>query len=98
MTDEQKTKLNPIEESRREKILDFMNTYGWAILATIIAIGVLAYFGVFTPPKPTTAISFCEAHNLTHFFYNGESYCTNGLVGYKIIPENSTNWVVAIGG
>ncbi len=24
-------------------------TYGWAILAAIIAIGVLAYFGVFTP-------------------------------------------------
>ncbi|HLC31170.1 MAG TPA: hypothetical protein VJK51_00745 [Candidatus Nanoarchaeia archaeon] len=29
-------------------------TYGWAILAAIIAIGVLAYFGVFSPGKYIT--------------------------------------------
>lgn len=29
--------------------MEFLMTYGWAILAAIIAIGVLAYFGVFTP-------------------------------------------------
>ena len=31
--------------------MDFLMTYGWAILAAIIAIGVLAYFGVFSPGK-----------------------------------------------
>lgn len=29
--------------------MEFLMTYGWAILAAIIAIGVLAYFGVFNP-------------------------------------------------
>ncbi len=29
--------------------MEFLMTYGWAILAAIIAIGVLAYFGVFAP-------------------------------------------------
>ena len=29
--------------------MEFLMTYGWAILAAIIAIGVLAYFGVFSP-------------------------------------------------
>jgi hypothetical protein len=29
-------------------------TYGWAILAAVIAIGVLAYFGVFSPGKYVT--------------------------------------------
>lgn len=31
--------------------MEFLMTYGWAILAAIIAIGVLAYFGVFNPGK-----------------------------------------------
>lgn len=33
--------------------MEFLMTYGWAILAAIIAIGVLAYFGVFSPGKYT---------------------------------------------
>lgn len=31
--------------------MEFLMTYGWAILAAVIAIGVLAYFGVFSPGK-----------------------------------------------
>ena len=34
--------------------VEFLMTYGWAILAAIIAIGVLAYFGVFSPGKYVT--------------------------------------------
>ena len=29
--------------------MEFLMTYGWAILAAIVVIGVLAYFGVFSP-------------------------------------------------
>jgi len=38
--------------------MEFLMTYGWAILAAIIAIGVLAYFGVFSPGKfvPAAAV------------------------------------------
>jgi hypothetical protein len=31
--------------------MEFLMTYGWAILAAIIVIGVLAYFGVFSPSR-----------------------------------------------
>jgi len=31
--------------------MEFLMTYGWAILAAVIVIGVLAYFGVFNPGK-----------------------------------------------
>jgi len=34
---------------RGQAAMEFLMTYGWAILAAIIAIGVLAYFGVFSP-------------------------------------------------
>ena len=36
-------------EKRGQAAMEFLMTYGWAILAAIIAIGVLAYFGVFSP-------------------------------------------------
>jgi len=31
--------------------MEFLMTYGWAILAAIVVIGVLAYFGVFSPSR-----------------------------------------------
>ncbi|MEK6885320.1 MAG: hypothetical protein AABY22_37155 [Nanoarchaeota archaeon] len=46
--------MEEIENQRKslnESIMEFLMTYGWAILAAIIAIGILAYFGVFKIPK-----------------------------------------------
>ena len=36
-------------QKKGQAAMEFLMTYGWAILAAIIAIGVLAYFGVFSP-------------------------------------------------
>jgi len=46
------------ERKRGQAAMEFLMTYGWAILAAIIAIGVLAYFGVFSPGKftPSTVV------------------------------------------
>jgi len=55
---------------RGQAAMEFLMTYGWAILAAIIAIGVLAYFGVFNAETfiPTaTVISaplYAEAWNV----------------------------------
>ena len=38
-------------QKRGQAAMEFLMTYGWAILAAIIAIGVLVYFGVFSPGK-----------------------------------------------
>lgn len=40
--------------------MEFLMTYGWAILAAIIAIGVLAYFGVFSPGKYTPSATVVQ--------------------------------------
>jgi len=56
-------------EKRGQAALEFLMTYGWAILAAIIVIGVLAYFGVFSPGKyapnacAVTAPFYCNAWN-----------------------------------
>lgn len=34
--------------TKGQAAMEFLMTYGWAILAAIVAIGVLAYFGVFS--------------------------------------------------
>jgi len=53
---------------------EFLMTYGWAILAAIIAIAVLTYFGVFSPGKYSQqpclddyAKQYCESQNLSFY-------------------------------
>ncbi|MBX4212194.1 hypothetical protein KW787_01915 [Candidatus Pacearchaeota archaeon] len=43
-----------MHERKGQAAMEFLMTYGWAILAAIIAIGVLGYFGVFSPGKYIT--------------------------------------------
>ena len=38
-------------EKKGQAAMEFLMTYGWAILAAIIAISVLVYFGVFSPDR-----------------------------------------------
>ena len=40
-------------QKKGQAAMEFLMTYGWAILAAIVAIGVLAYFGVFSPGRIT---------------------------------------------
>lgn len=55
--------------------MEFLMTYGWAILAAILAIGVLAYFGVFTPGKYTSGSSLVTAP----FYVNAWNAKTGGV-------------------
>ncbi|MBT4136185.1 hypothetical protein HOD75_01805 [archaeon] len=54
-------------DKKAQAAMEFMMTYGWAILAAVIAIGVLGYMGVFTPGTTDTAIVsspfYVNAHN-----------------------------------
>lgn len=58
-------------ERKGQAAMEFLMTYGWAILAAVIAIGVLAYFGVFSPGKymPSTCVLNsplgCDEHSIT---------------------------------
>ena len=38
-------------ERKGQAALEFLMTYGWAILAAIVVIGALAFFGVFSPGR-----------------------------------------------
>jgi len=36
---------------KSQAALEFLMTYGWAILVVLVAVGALAYFGVLSPDK-----------------------------------------------
>jgi len=60
---------------RGQAAVEFLMTYGWAILAAIIAIGVLAYFGVFSPGKYVVG----QATVTAPFYANSYSVKTTGV-------------------
>ena len=47
-----------ISDSHSQVALEFMMTYGWAIMVALIGIGTLAYFGMLDPEKfyPTACV------------------------------------------
>ena len=76
--------------------MEFLMTYGWAILAAIIAIGVLAYFGVFSPGKYVSGSAIVSAP----FYANAWAISTtsvtlelknNGGEAYNITSTKVTN-------
>ena len=40
-----------MDSKKSQAALEFIMTYGWAILVVLVAIGALAYFGVLSPDK-----------------------------------------------
>jgi hypothetical protein len=48
-------------QRKGQAAMEFLMTYGWAILAAVIAIAVLAYFGVFSPGKSMPSICTLNA-------------------------------------
>jgi len=58
-------------------------TYGWAILAAIIAIGVLAYFGVFSPGKYVSGSAIVNAP----FYVN--AWNVKSSAGVKLELQNN---------
>ncbi len=46
-----KNEVNLMKNTKSQAALEFIMTYGWAILVVLVAIGALAYFGVLSPDR-----------------------------------------------
>lgn len=93
--------------------MEFLMTYGWAILAAVIVIGVLASFGVFSPSKyvPTSCVLSaplgCDKNqvaassstgDVTFILRNGGGESLNiTSIAIEGCTTNSTNFIVADG-
>lgn len=65
-------------DKRGQAAMEFLMTYGWAILAAIIAIGVLAYFGVFSPSRLVGSVGALNApFNMDAFSIKSDDTAAN---------------------
>ncbi len=72
--------------NKGQAAMEFLMTYGWAILAAVIAIGVLAYFGVFSPGKYTTGSTVVNPPFYASAWNVKDSACSKaGVVGTDCI-------------
>ena len=92
-THEVKKIMKQMKFKKGQAAMEFLMTYGWAILVVLAAIGALAYFGVlspdrFLPKKCTMESGFgCVDFSITDGNSDGNGvlvvYLTNGL-GYDL--------------
>ena len=74
---------------KSQAVLEFIMTYGWAILVVLVAISALAYFGVLSPDRflPSKCVLqsgiACLDHKAT-------------FTGLTVIAENSLGYDVTI--
>ena len=79
-------------KKRGQAAMEFLMTYGWAILAAIIAIGVLAYFGVFSPGKYVSGTAVVNAP----FYVNAWNIdASDGGVNLEVKNNGGDTYVVS---
>jgi len=66
---------------RGQAALEFMMTYGWAILVVLAAIGALSYFGILNPSKFTPDTCFTTSG----FSCSGKPVVNNTMVAFSIM-------------
>src|SRR3989344_1955934 len=54
-------KMDRKMKKKGQASMEFLMTYGWAILAAVVAIGVLAYYGVFSPGNTLPSVCVVNA-------------------------------------
>lgn len=52
---------------RGQSAMEYLMTYGWAILVIVLVLAVLFYLGVFTPPTPTICSAPAPFHCSEHY-------------------------------
>ena len=74
-----------MKNKKSQAALEFLMTYGWAILVVLVVIGTLAYFGVLNPAKLlpekcTMQMGFyCRDHHISMDFKQVSLRLENGL-------------------
>ena len=83
-----------MKSKKSQVAMEFLMTYGWAILVAIIAIGVLAYFGVFSPSTYEEFEIYEEGNCKNGLLYGCYQGCWFGLVeDYNYLNETQINTV-----
>jgi len=82
-----------MKNKKSQGAMDFLMTYGWAILSAVIVIGVLASFGVFSPDtsieKDCLREKVCENLNMEFSSFWGNKVDCNEIINEGVYTEHS---------
>jgi len=76
-----------MKNKKSQEAIEFLMTYGWAILAGVIAIAVLIYFGVFSPNNYDSQHNFINCLEKLAVNYCNNSnfiYINNSLINADV--------------
>ena len=83
-----------IHSARAQAALEFLMTYGWAVLVIIVVISGLAYFGVMNPKKQVSPaiclFSYGIACQDMHIGENSAEFFFTNSLGIDVIVYNIT--------
>lgn len=78
------------ERMKGQAAMEFLMTYGWAILVVLACIGALTYFGVLKPyGQSGVNTTYCDARNMTYQF-NDPTHCHYDKKGCFTYANNYT--------
>lgn len=81
--------------NKSQAALEFLMTYGWAILVVLVAIGALAYFGVLSPDRfIAQRCSFPAGITCLDFSYS----IINDVPTLKFVIKNNLGWDLTLVG
>jgi len=80
------------KRKKGQAALEFLITYGWAILAAMIALGIIAYFGVFNPDSLVGGSAF-----LSPPFYINAWQVTSSEIVLEITNSGQETYVLSEG-
>ena len=66
---------------RGQTALEYLMTYGWALVVIVIVIAALYYFGVFSPPVASTCVGFTEFAYKDHALFTNQNFTIQLLGG-----------------
>lgn len=75
---------------KAQAAMEFLMTYGWAILVVLVAIGALAYFGVLTPER------FLPEKCLLAAGFHCKSYKVEADTGVTLLMGNSLPFDITV--
>ncbi len=77
--------MNKKSHIKGQAAIEFMVTYGWAILGVMVAIGALVYFGIFNPAKYLNdQCNFGDQLKCEDFVMSTNETTGNGLVAVQL--------------
>ncbi|MFA5797349.1 MAG: hypothetical protein WC916_04915 [Candidatus Woesearchaeota archaeon] len=77
--------MNKKNRTKGQAAIEFMVTYGWAILGVMVAIGALVYFGIFNPAKYLNdQCNFGDQLKCEDFVMSTNGTTGNGIVAVQL--------------